>query len=128
MDSLKYLFKKPVISGRLARWHQLWQSSTPHMQLQNQKSIKEQAIADHLAKNSVEEYEPMADLFPGETIMSIELEECTPTGACTLAGQIFMAIKPVLLLYPTGAHFPMSMQLKLSCTNNTVEYEVEGGP
>lgn len=40
-----------------------------------QKSIKRQAIADHLAGNLVEGYQPMTSLFPDESILNIELKE-----------------------------------------------------
>lgn len=40
-----------------------------------QKTMKRQAIADHLAENSVEGYQPMTNLFPDESIPNIEPEE-----------------------------------------------------
>lgn len=40
-----------------------------------QKSMKGQAIADHLAENSIEGYKPMTDLFLGVSILNIKPEE-----------------------------------------------------
>lgn len=73
MDPLKYLFEKSALFGRLARWHLLLAKFD--ITYITQKSIKGHAIADHLANNPVEGYQPMMDLFPEEPILSIEPEE-----------------------------------------------------
>ena len=70
MDPMKYLFEKPALSGKLARW-QLLLSEFDIIYI-TQKSIKGRAIADHLAahplpSNGIEEME-----FPDEDILNIE--------------------------------------------------------
>ena len=39
------------------------------------KAVKESAIADHLANNAIEDYEPLDFDFPDENILLIEEEE-----------------------------------------------------
>lgn len=70
MDPLKYLFKKTVLLGRLAWWHHLLVEYDITCIMQ--KSKKGQAIADHLAENPVDAYQPITDLFPDESILNIE--------------------------------------------------------
>lgn len=71
MDPLKYLFRKPALSGRLAWWYLLLaEFDINHVM---QKPTKGQAIADHLAVNSIGVY--IIDHFPDESILNIEAEE-----------------------------------------------------
>jgi hypothetical protein len=39
------------------------------------KAVKGRAIADHLANNAVEDYEPLDFDFPDENVLSIKEEE-----------------------------------------------------
>lgn len=48
-----------------------------------QKSIRGQAFADHLVDDPFDWNEPMADFFPDESIISIELEKEHANGACS---------------------------------------------
>lgn len=63
MDLLKYLFEKLVLSRRHAIRHLL--STEFDITFITQKSIKGQLIADHLAENPIENYNPMADFLYG---------------------------------------------------------------
>lgn len=123
MDPLKYLFEKPVLLGRLARWHLLLVEFD--ITYVTQKSVKGQAIADHLAENPVEGFQPMMDLFPDESILNIESEEENTEwrmyfdGAVNIHGSGIWAV----LVSPTGAHYPVAVKLRFPCTNNMAEYE-----
>lgn len=70
MDPLKYLFEKSVITGRTARW-QLLLSEFDSTYV-TQKSIKGQAVADHLAVQPIDTDEPVrpAQQAPDEDILS----------------------------------------------------------
>src|SRR3954462_11102438 len=47
MDPIKYIFEKPALTGRLARWQML--ITEYDIQYVTQKAIKGSVLADHLA-------------------------------------------------------------------------------
>ena len=67
--SIKFIFKKPSLSGRIARWQVLL--SEFDILYVSQKTIKGSTIADFLAERANEEYEPMSFDFPNEDLMAI---------------------------------------------------------
>ena len=52
MDPLKYLFKKPALSGRLSRWLML--SAEFDLKYVAKKTIKGSVVSDFCAKNPIE--------------------------------------------------------------------------
>ena len=68
MDPIKYVFEKPALSGRIARWQVLLAEydivSTPR------KAIKGSVVADHLAEHAISDPGPMWMDFPDESIMN----------------------------------------------------------
>ena len=73
---IKFIFEKPSLSGRIARWQVLL--SEFDILYVSQKAIKGSAIADFLEERANEEYEPMRFDFPDENLMvvlQIENEE-----------------------------------------------------
>ena len=62
LDPIKFIFEKPSLSGRIARWQVLL--SEFDILYVSQKAIKGSAIADFLAERANEEYEPMSFEFP----------------------------------------------------------------
>ncbi|XP_058086444.1 uncharacterized protein LOC131233669 [Magnolia sinica] len=82
MDPLKYLFEKPALKGRIAKWQLLL--SEFDITYVTQKAIKGQALADHLAVHSLPDYEPLKTFFPDEDILLIEEEEEKKVGEWTL--------------------------------------------
>ncbi|XP_060200222.1 uncharacterized protein LOC132628461 [Lycium barbarum] len=73
MDPLKYIFQKPMPSGRLAKWQILLTEFD--IIYVTRTAINAQALADHLAENPVnDEYEPLNTYFPDEEINSVEEE------------------------------------------------------
>ena len=69
LDPIKYIFEKPSLSGRIARWQVLL--SEYDIQYVSQKAIKGSAIAEFLADKTEDEYEPMKFEFPNEDLMTI---------------------------------------------------------
>ena len=64
---LKYIFQKPMPTGKLAKWHILL--SEFDIVYVTQGVVKGRALADHLAENSVgEAYEPLKTYFPDEEV------------------------------------------------------------
>ena len=128
LDPIKYVFEKPSLCGRVARWQVLL--SEFDILYVSQKAIKGSAIADFLAERVNEEYEPMSFEFPDEDLMAvlqIEKEESPEeegwkmyfNGASNALGCGVGAI----LISPEGNHCPFTAKLSFDCTNNVAEYE-----
>ena len=69
IDPLKYLLKKVVLTGHLAKWMMIL--SQFDIQYVKRKAIKGQAIADQLANFPLEDTTPMQIEFPNASIMYI---------------------------------------------------------
>ncbi|XP_070032936.1 uncharacterized protein [Nicotiana tomentosiformis] len=70
MDPLKYIFQKPMPTGKLAKWQILL--SEFDIVYVTQKAVKGQSLVDHLAENPVGgEYEPVKMYFPDEEVSFI---------------------------------------------------------
>jgi len=69
MDPIKYVFKKPALTGRLARWQMLL--SEYDILYVTQKGIKGSALADYLAHQPIEDYQSMQPEFPDEDIFAL---------------------------------------------------------
>ena len=87
LDPIKFIFEKPSLSERIARWQVLL--SEFDILYVSQKAIKGSAIVDFLVKRANEEYKPMSFEFPDEDLMAvlqIEKEESPEEegGKCTL--------------------------------------------
>ncbi|XP_077244859.1 uncharacterized protein LOC143884896 isoform X2 [Tasmannia lanceolata] len=123
MDPLKYLFEKPALTGRTARWLLLLSEfDITHV---TQKSVKGRAIAEQLAEAPREESQHFKPMFPDEEIMMVE-DEYPETGwtlyfdgAANQTGQGVGA----LLVSPRNEHVPVAVKLQFNCTNNMAEYE-----
>ncbi|XP_070040821.1 uncharacterized protein [Nicotiana tomentosiformis] len=125
MDPLKYIFQKPMPTGRLAKWQILLTEFDIVYVIRT--TMKAQALADHLDKNPVDdEYQPLNTYFPDEEVNSVEvIPEDTNAwkmffdGAVNAKGVGIGAI----LVSPTGPHYSSTARLRFFCTNNTAEYE-----
>ncbi|EOY03805.1 Uncharacterized protein TCM_018989 [Theobroma cacao] len=130
LDPIKYIFEKPSLSGRVARWQVLL--SEYDIVYVSQKAIKGSAIADFLAERVEEDYEPMEFEFPDEDLMSIRQtsgEESEKEnwkmffdGASNALGHGI----GVVLVSPEGDHYPVIAKLNFYCTNNVAEYLCHG--
>ena len=132
MDPIKYIFEKPALTGRIARWQMLL--SEYDIQYVAQKAIKGSILADHLAHQPLEDYQSLKFDFPDEDIMAVkdvedsELEESLePRAGWTLmfdgaSNAIGHGIGAVLMS-PKNFHLPFTAKLCFTCTNNMAEYE-----
>lgn len=114
------------------------------IQYVTQKSIKESVLADYLAHQPTEDYQPIKFDFPNEDIMVIRdcethimvIRDCeTPRsdegpepgslwklvfdGASNATGHGIRAF----ITSPTGYHIPFISRLCFTCTNNMAEYD-----
>ncbi|KAI4347842.1 hypothetical protein L6164_008620 [Bauhinia variegata] len=126
MDPMKFIFEKPYLSGRLAKWQIVL--SEYDIVYMTKKFVKGSAIADHLADNPIEDYEPMKFEFPDEDILVVDKEEENVKSnrwkmcfdeAVNIHGSGVGAV----VISPEGKQFPTAIKLEFECTNNMAEYE-----
>ena len=69
LDPLRYLFDRPVLTGRLMRWLVLLTEFD--IQYVTQKSVKGSVVADHLASLLVSDDRPIDGDFLDEQFVSV---------------------------------------------------------
>eukprot|EP01018_Ginkgo_biloba_P033594 Gb_20371 [translate_table: standard] len=120
IDPLKYLLSKSTLTGRMAKWVMLL--SKFDIEYVNQKAIKGQVLADHLAEAPLLENQPLIIGFPDESILSLdespEWKLCFD-GSFTNHG----SGEGILFIMMQGDLIPKAFRIAFPCTNNMVEYE-----
>ena len=104
------------------------------IQYTTQKAIKGRVLADYLAHQPVEDYEPMKFDFPDEDILYIR--DCNipgpeegpePGSRWTLvfdgASNALGNGVGAVITSPSGFHIPFKARICFDCTNNMAEYE-----
>ncbi|XP_017974559.1 PREDICTED: uncharacterized protein LOC108661611 [Theobroma cacao] len=125
---IKYIFEKPFLSGRIARWQVLL--SEYDIVYVSQKSIKGSTITDFLADRANEDYEFVSFDFPDEDLMVVlHIEKDSPNklnpwkmyfdGASNALGHRIWAV----LISPNEKYYLATTRLNFNCTNNIAEYE-----
>uniref|UniRef100_A0A2N9FYD7 Uncharacterized protein n=1 Tax=Fagus sylvatica TaxID=28930 RepID=A0A2N9FYD7_FAGSY len=122
MDPIKYIFEKPALTGKIARWQVLL--SEFDILFVARKAIKGQAIADYLADYPSEQLELMDSEFPDEDVMTVDEDnhgrwKLYFDGAANSVGSGIGAV----LVSPKGQQTPIAVKLGFDCTNNMTEYE-----
>ena len=126
MDPIKYIFEKPALTGRIARWQMLL--SEYDIVYVTQKAVKGSTLASYLAHQPVNDYQSMQDEFPDEDIMALFEEGGTSRegkwvlffdGASNILGHGIGAV----LISPEKKYIPITARLCFDCTNNMAEYE-----
>ena len=72
-DPLRYIFEKPYLSIRIARW-QVFLGKYDIVYI-TRKVMKGSVIVDHLADNVIEDYEPLNFDFSYEDVLVVKKEE-----------------------------------------------------
>ncbi|XP_070044826.1 uncharacterized protein [Nicotiana tomentosiformis] len=126
MDPLKYIFKKPMPTGKLAKWQILL--SEFDIICVSQKAIKGQALADHLAENPVDrENEPLKTYFPDEEVSFVGEDITKAYDGLRMFFDGEANFKEVgirdVLVSETSQHYMVSAKFRFPCTNNMAEYE-----
>ena len=92
-----------------------------------QKSIKGQAIADHLAHLPLPQYEPVKTDFLDEDVLCADIEEIKDPESWTMYfdGALNQNGKGIgiVLLSPEGVAIPKAFKVGFPATNNEMEYE-----
>jgi ribonuclease HI len=116
VDPLRYICNKPY-QVLLAEYDIVYMT---------RKAVKGSAIADHLADNAMEDYEPLDFDFLDENVLSVEEEEGKTDwwtmffdGAVNVYGNGAGAV----IISPDKKQYPVAVKLHFECTNNTAEYE-----
>ncbi|XP_070049141.1 uncharacterized protein [Nicotiana tomentosiformis] len=116
MDPLKYIFKKPMPTGKLAKW-QILLSEFDFIYV-TQKPVKGKALADHLAENPVDrEYEPLKTYFPDEEVSFVGEDITEAYDSWRMFFDIATNFKGVgigaVLVSKIGQHYPVSAKLRV---------------
>ena len=124
LDPLRYLFDRPVLTGRLMRWLVLLTEFD--IQYVTQKSVKGSIVANHLASFPVTDDRSIDDDFPDEQFISMTSIIGWKLYFDGASNQSGFGIG-ILLISPQGDHIPRSDRLVFydhhRLTNNIVEYE-----
>ncbi|XP_050916317.1 uncharacterized protein LOC127131440 [Lathyrus oleraceus] len=132
MGHVKYIFEKPDLIGRVARWQM---ALTEYIiQYVTQKAIKRSVLSDYLTHHPLEDYPSMLLKFPDEDIMLIRdynipnPEEGSKPGSrwtLVLDGALNAHGNDIgaVITSPTGFHLPFTVRLSFECKNNMAEYE-----
>ena len=124
LDPLRYLFDRPVLTGRLMRWLVLLTEFD--IMYMTQKSAKGSIVAVHLASFPVYDDRRIDDDFPDEQFVSLTSITGRQLYFDGAANRLGFGIG-ILMISPQGDHIPRSVQLVFSdhhwLTNNIVEYE-----
>ncbi|XP_028223348.1 uncharacterized protein LOC114404690 [Glycine soja] len=111
MDPIKYIFEKPGLTERITRW----------------QAIKGSALADYLAQQPINDYQPMHPEFPDEDIMTLFEEEVEDEDRdkwiVWLDGVSNALGLGAVLLIPDDQCIPFTTRLGFDCTYNMAEYE-----
>ncbi|XP_052734053.1 uncharacterized protein LOC128193383 [Vigna angularis] len=127
MDPIKYIFEKPTLTGRIARWQMLL--SEYDIVYVTQKSVKGSALADYLAQQPIRDYQPMQPNFPDEDIMALfeKVEGGQSEKSWTLLFDGASNVKRhgigAVLISPENQYTPMTARLCFNYTNKIAEYE-----
>jgi len=127
MDPVKYIFEKPALTGRIARWQILL--SEFDIVYVTQKDIKESSLTDYLAQQPMNDYQPMHPKFSDEDIMAMFKEKVEDEdrdkwvvwfdGSSNALGHGIGAV----LVSSDKQCLPFMARLHFDCTNNMAEYE-----
>jgi hypothetical protein len=104
MDPLKYLFEKPALIGKIARW--LLLLSEFEIKFVTRKSVKGRAVAEFLLDHPVEGPEDFEFEFPDEGLLqaSNDVWELYFDGASNQNGYGI----GILLVSPDDSHTPLA--------------------
>ena len=72
MDPIKYIFEKPTLTGRIARWQMLFEYD---IEYRTQKAIKISVLADYLAHQPVDDYQSIKFDFHDEDVMFLKVKD-----------------------------------------------------
>ncbi|RDX93542.1 Retrovirus-related Pol polyprotein from transposon 17.6, partial [Mucuna pruriens] len=124
-DPVKYIFEKPTLTRRIARWKMAF--SEYDILYVSQKVIKGSALAEQLAYHPLADPQPLSYEFPDEHIMVAAANKAKPDDEWTMwfdgTSNIVGNGIGVVLISPSDQCFPFATKLGFDCTNSMAEYE-----
>jgi hypothetical protein len=123
LDPLRYIFEKPYLSSRITRWQVLLVKYD--IVYMTRKAMKGNAIADHLADNTIKDYEPLNFYFLDEDVLIIEEERELDWWTMYFDGAVNVYGNKVeaMIISPNKKQYLVSIKLQFECTNNTAKYK-----
>src|SRR4051812_21100872 len=73
MDPIKYVFEKPALTGRIARWQMLL--SEYDIEYRAQKAVKGSVLLEYLAHQPIDDHQSIRMDFPDEDIMYLRSQD-----------------------------------------------------
>ncbi|XP_022731536.1 uncharacterized protein LOC111286038 [Durio zibethinus] len=127
LDPIKYIFEKPSLSERIARWQVLlFEYDIVYV---SQMVIKKSVIAEFLTKCTHKDYVPVTFDFLDEDlifVLHIDKEEHNKDIWKMYSDGASNALRHgigVVLISPKGNYYPITVKLNFDCINNVAEYE-----
>ena len=71
--SIKYIFEKPALIGRISRWQMLL--SEYDIEYHTQKAMKSSVLEDYLAHQPMDDYQSVKYDFLGEDVMFLKIKD-----------------------------------------------------
>lgn len=126
MDPLKYIFEKPIPTGKLTKWKILLCDF--HIVYVTQKAVKGQALANHPAEHPVGgKYKLLKTYFPEEEVSFIGEDIAKSYDDWRIVFVIAANFKRVgirdVLVSESSQRYLVFAKLRFPCTNNIAEYE-----
>ncbi|XP_070039584.1 uncharacterized protein [Nicotiana tomentosiformis] len=126
LDPLKYIFQKPIPTGKLAKWQILLNEFD--IVYITQKAIKGQDLAYHLAENLVDkDYEPLTTYFSDKEVLFVGEEIAESYQGWRMLFNRAANFKGVgigaVLISESGPHYLSSAKIRFPCTNIISECE-----
>ncbi|PKI63906.1 hypothetical protein CRG98_015687 [Punica granatum] len=122
-DPLKYLLDSPSSMRSIVKWR--CQLAEYDNEFVARTSVKEQAIAYHLAEFPIGGNTPINPNFPYEGILQVDGEEDSLAWKMYFDGAVNStgSDNSVVLISPDGRHYLIAEKIDFPCTNNVAEYE-----
>jgi hypothetical protein len=123
LDPLRYIFEKPYLSSRIARWQMVL--AEYGIMYMTRKVMRRSVIANHLSDNAIEDYESLNFYFLNEDVLVVEKEE--KLDLWTMYFDRVVNIHGngvgVVIISPNRKQYFVSIKLQFECTNNMSKYE-----
>ncbi|RDX83624.1 Retrovirus-related Pol polyprotein from transposon 17.6, partial [Mucuna pruriens] len=122
-DPVKYIFEKPALTGRIARWQMAL--SEYDILYVSQTTIKGSALAEQLAYHPVTDSQPLSYEFLDETLTATIEDKERPDNEWTMwfdgASNVVGNGIGVVLVSPNNQCFPFAAKLGFDCTNDMAD-------
>ncbi|XP_031392752.1 uncharacterized protein LOC116204685 [Punica granatum] len=123
VDTLKHLLDSPSSTRNITKW--CCQLTKYDIEYVSCTSMKDQAIAYHLAEFPIEDVTSINYDFPDEGILQVDDEEGSLGWKMYFDSAVNSTMFSIdsILISPEWHHFPVATKIDFPCTNNVAEYK-----